>query len=199
MRAAGSSPSPWIWPAIASSGPPRSAAAKSRSSSRGDDTALSALGRSQETLGPCRLVEEHGELGEIRIPLDQGRYRSEPCERSAIEIPYRLRDRRAVIVDQDRPAVGVVRRVAGQMNLADRSAGHRVQIRERILVEVAAAHVDVVDVQQDAAPGPAAKLAEELGLGDRRVAEPEVARRVLDQDRPAESLLNLLDPAARRL
>src|SRR5207245_2630212 len=108
---------------MASSGPPRIAVAKSRSSSRGDDTALSALGPSQETLGPRRLVEEHGELGEIRIPLDQGRHRPEPCERSAIEIPYRLRDTRAVIVDQDRPAVGVVRRVAGPLHLADRPGG----------------------------------------------------------------------------
>ena len=104
-----------------------------------------------------------------------------------------------MIVDQDRAAGGVVRRVPGQMNLADRSGGHRVQIREWILVEVVAAHVDVVDVQQDAAPGPAGELGQELGLGDRRVAEAEVAGRVLDQDRPAESLLNLLDPAARRL
>src|SRR5438094_2715387 len=110
MRAAGSSPSPWTSALIAPSGPPRSAAAKSRSSSRGDDMVLSALGRSQETLGPRRLVEEHGELGEIRIPLDQGRHRPEARERSAIEIPYWLRDTRAVIVDQDHPAVGVVRR-----------------------------------------------------------------------------------------
>src|SRR2546428_9543505 len=108
MRAAGSSPSPWIWPAMASSGPPRIAVAKSRSSSRDDDTALSALGPSQETLGPRRLVEEHGELGEIRIPLDQGRHRPEPCERSATKIPYPLLYTRRAIVDQDRPVRCVV-------------------------------------------------------------------------------------------
>src|SRR6185369_26874 len=145
---------------------PSSAAAKSRSSSRGDDTVFATLGWPQGSLRLLRLGEQHGELRQIRVPLDQGRYRTELRERGAIEVPHRPGDARAVVVDQDRAAVRVVRGVAGQMNLADRAGLHGIEVFAGILVEVAGAHVDVVDVQQNAASGPATELEEELGFGN---------------------------------
>jgi len=52
------------------------------------------------------------------------------------------------------------------------------------------AHVDVVDVEQDAAVGPLGELGEELPLGHDRVRKGEVARDVLDEDLPVQPLLH---------
>jgi hypothetical protein len=61
--------------------------------------------------------------------------------------------------------------------------------------EVSARHVHVVDVAQQAAPGAASELGQKLRLGDRRVAEAQVARGILDQDRSPERGLRLVDVA----
>jgi len=47
--------------------------------------------------------------------------------------------------------------------------------------------------------GPAAELEEELGLGNGRPAEAQIACRVLDENPAAERVLDLLDAQARRL
>ena len=57
---------------------------------------------------------------------------------------------------------------------------------------VVGAHEHVVDVEQDAAVGAAGELGEELVLRHVGVAEAQVARRVLEQDAPAEALLHRL-------
>src|SRR5258705_7593804 len=188
-RAAGSSPSPWISATTASSEPPSSAAAKLRSSSRGDDTVFPTLARLQGPLSLLRLAEQHGKLRQIRVPVGQGRYRTELRERGAIEAPHGLGDARPVVVDQNRAAVNVVRGVPGQMNLADRAGLHGIEVLAGILVEVAGAHVDVVDVQQDAASGTAAELEGELGPREAPSAGGQIACPVFDEKPPAERLL----------
>src|SRR5258705_11785923 len=185
-RAAGSSPSPWISATTASSEPPSSAAAKLRPGSAGDDTVFPTLAGLQGPLSLLRLAEQHGKLRKIRVPLDQGRYRTELRERGAIEVPHGLGDARPVVVDQNRAAVNVVRGVPGQMNLADRAGLHGIEVFAGILVEVAGAHVDVVDVQQDAASGTAAGLEEELGLGNAGPPGGQIGCPVLDENPAAQ-------------
>src|SRR5437764_7843030 len=100
-----------------------------------------------------RLVQEDFERGNIGVPLDQGGNGAEAPERSGIELPDRLRYPRAVVVDQDIRVFGRV--MAGEMDLADRRRRQRVEIGDRIEPEVCRADVDVVDVAEDAATGPA--------------------------------------------
>ncbi len=99
-----------------------------------------------------------------------------------------------MIVDEDRaavsvPAVDVVDGVAGEMDLAHRGRVERVEPRRRVAAEVGARDVDVVDIAQQPAARPPRERAQELRLGNRRVTEAEVSRRVLDEQGPTEPLL----------
>ena len=99
-----------------------------------------------------------------------------------------------MIVDEDRaargvPALDIVDGVAGEMDLAHRGRVEGVEPRPRVAAEVGARDVDVVDIAQQPAARPPRQRAQELRLGDRRVTEAEVSRRVLDKQAATEPLL----------
>src|SRR5262249_4376067 len=74
----------------------------------------------QKRSGMVRLAEQHVERRHVGVPFDQGRNRTEPAERFAIQRPYLRDDPRAVIVDAQSAAV--VERshaVAGEMDFPD--------------------------------------------------------------------------------
>ena len=98
-----------------------------------------------------------------------------------------------MIIDQDGLAVGVVARMAGDMNLAYGPGREDVQIRDRVETQIPRRDVDVVDVAEQPAAGPPRQLGQEHRLWNGRVVEPEITRRVLDQDVVAKRLLNLVD------
>ena len=56
-------------------------------------------------------------------------------------------------------------------------------------------HDDVVDVEQQAAAAPPHQLGEKFRLREGRMAKAQIARRVLDRDLPAQSLLKPPDIA----
>src|SRR5262249_59654011 len=93
---------------------------------------------------------------------------------------------RAMIVDQDGQAVGLVHGVSGEVDLAHGPGGQRVQVRLGVEPDVPRAHVDVVDIAQEPASRAANELAEELRLGNARVTEPEITRRVFHAEAGAE-------------
>ena len=64
-------------------------------------------------------------------------------------------------IDQKRRAERRVRAVAGEVDLGDRVAGERVERRARVVAEVARADEHVVDVEEQAAAGPARQLGQE--------------------------------------
>src|SRR5712692_4376122 len=126
---------------------------------------LSGDGRIHERSRATGLLEQDGQRRDLEIPLDEGGTRARARERMVVERPYLRSDPRAMVVDEDGDAVGVVDAVPGHMELFDGSGRQRVDIRDRVEAEIDAGHVDVVDVAQEPTAGPARDLGEERGLG----------------------------------
>src|SRR3989442_1958329 len=92
-------------------------------SSRSDDIArLVQSGPGLRSLGP-----QHRELRHVGVPLDQRRGRAEMAPGMLAEPPHGIGDRRAVIVDEDRPPAAVVRGVTGQVHAADARGPDRIE------------------------------------------------------------------------
>jgi len=103
-------------------------------------------------------------------------------------------DATAVVVDQDRLAIGIVHGVAGQVILRDGVARQRQPVHsiERKLVR---RDMDVVGVEQQATAAAACQLRQELRFGHRRMREAEIAGRIFHRDLPAQSVLQPIDVA----
>src|SRR5689334_18045745 len=84
----------------------------------------------------------------------------------------------------------------GEMDLADKGWLQRLQVRQRVELEIVGGDVDVVHIAEQVASSPARQLGQERRLWDWRIAEPEIEGRVLDQDAPSERHLNLVHIAA---
>src|SRR5262249_36263474 len=78
---------------------------------------------------PC-LAQQDVQRGKIGVPLHQGGQGAETPERLCVEVPYRLRYSGAVVVNQDLDPVGGM--MPGEMNLADRFQGQRIEIGDRV-------------------------------------------------------------------
>src|SRR5882672_12221819 len=180
-RARGSSPSPSICWMTASSSPASRLALKSVWSSRSAGMIVAARGRLHQTIGDPGLVEQHGQRGDIRVPLDQRGNGAESIESPLIELPHRRGHGRAMVIDEDGPAVRVVLGMAGEMDLAYGIDRQRFEVCDGIEAQVPGCHVNVIDVTEETASRAMYQLGQELGLLNGRVAEPEVARWVLDQ------------------
>src|SRR5207247_1498629 len=192
-RARGSSPSPAMWARTVSLSSARRPSLKTRCRSCSASMTISSSGRLEQAIGCARLGKQDRQLGNVGVPFDERGHGAEPLQGLAIERPDRGRHARAVIIDQDGLAVGVVARMAGDMNLAYGPGREDVQIRDRVETQIPRRDVDVVDVAEQPAAGPPRQLGQKLRLWNGRVVEPEITRRVLDQDVVAKRLLNLVD------
>src|SRR5262249_42001809 len=140
-----------------------------------------------------RLVEQDRQRRHVRVPFDERGYGAESTKRMRVEAPDVWDDPRPVVVDQDRVTVHIVFAMAGQMDLAHRVAGQRVEIADRIEPEIRRRHEDVVDVAQQAAASASHDLSDELCLRYGGVTKAQVAGRIFDQEPAAERLLRLED------
>ena len=91
-------------------------------------------------------------------------------------------------VDQERFAVVPVGLVSGDVNLPDPIGGERLDVALGVDAAVAGAQVDVVHVEQEAAPGAGGDVVQEVGLV-HLAGERQVVGRVLDQDGAPDRLL----------
>src|SRR5882724_697622 len=192
-RARGSSPSPATWARTVSSSSARRPSLKRRCRSRSAGMTTSSSGRLEQAIGGASLSKQDRQLRNVRIPFNERGHGAEPLQGLAIERPDRRRHARAVIIDQDGLAVGVIARMAGEMYLVYAPARERIQIRDRVETQIPGCDVDIVDVAEQPAVGPPGQLGQKLWLWNGRVAEPEITRGILDQDALAEGLLNLVD------
>ena len=80
------------------------------------------------------------------------------------------------------------------MELPDLVRRDALQVGAWIEAVIAGAHIDVVDVQENAATRPQGDLGQELPLGEGRVPVGDVAGDVLQGDRPPKPLLHALHP-----
>src|SRR5712692_574999 len=192
-RARGSSPSPAMCARTVSSSSARRPSLKTRCRSCSASMTTSSSGRLEQAIGGSSLGEQDRQLGNVRVPFDERGHGAEPLQGLAKERPDRGRHTRAVIIDQDDLAVSVVARMAGDMDLAYGPGRERVQVRDRVETQIPRRDVDIVDVAEQPAAGPSRQLSQELRLWNGRVAEPEIARGILDQDAVAKRLLHLVD------
>jgi len=86
-------------------------------------------------------------------------------------------------------------RMSRQVDLLHASDGHGIDEARRVVAVVDAAHVDVVDVEQQQAVGLLGQRSEEFPLGHGRGAVLGVARDVLEHQAPAERVLRLAQVA----
>src|SRR5918996_3943408 len=96
------------------------------------------------------FVNEHSESRNVGVPLDEGRDWTKTRQRMRIELPYRLGHRRAMVVDQDRLAIGIVDRMPGKMDFLHSVYRQPVKIGNGILCKILRGHIDVVHVTQQA-------------------------------------------------
>src|SRR5215469_18512599 len=121
-------------------------------------------------IGLCGLTQKHGQCRQVAVPFDERGPRPEAAQCCAIEGPDRRGHLRAMVVDQDLLPVDVVDAVAREMELADRPSRQRRQIGFAVEAEIAAAHMDVVDVAKQAAAGAGRERGQEGGLLDGGMA-----------------------------
>ena len=100
-------------------------------------------------------------------------------------------------VDQQALAGGFVDGEPGEMDFPDQLVRNRVEIGFRVDADILGADMDVVDVDKQAAPGPFRRLDDERHLVHFPVRQNEVIGRILDQDRPPQRLLHLVDIVAQ--
>src|SRR5918911_2297270 len=103
----------------------------------------------EQRLRVARLRGKDGKRRQIRIPFDERWSRTETLDRVRKKRPHFGAYRTAMRIDKDVP----VTREAGEVNLGDMARRHCVDVAVRIPAMVACTHVDVVDVEQDAAAG----------------------------------------------
>src|SRR6266481_3308478 len=100
----------------------------------------------------CRLIGQYLERRDVGVPFDQRGDGTEAFERLGIERPNRGWHARAMVIDaQHFAVVELTHGVPGEVDLPDGGSRQGGEIRARIPVVVAGAHVDIVDVAQDAA------------------------------------------------
>ena len=96
-----------------------------------------------------------------------------------------------MIVDGDRAASTVgLHRMARHMNFADQPRVEGIEPGLGVAAKIMGGNKNVVDVEQQAAAGPAAQFVQEIGLAPVACRKGKIARRIFDQDRAAETVLH---------
>jgi len=78
----------------------------------------------QETLGDMCLVQQNGQGGNVRIPLDEHRNRTKALQRLGVECSDGLSHGRAIVIDQHYLAICVVLGMPGQVDFIHRAHRH---------------------------------------------------------------------------
>ena len=89
--------------------------------------------------------------------------------------------------------------VPGQMNLPYAGYRHRIDIGPGVEAVIGGTDVDIVDIEQQVAPGPGAHRVDKLPFGHDRRVKADIARRIFDQHRPAEQALGQINILADQI
>jgi len=143
---------------------------------------------------PLRFGEQHLELRDVVVPLDQRGDRAGALDREAVEIPHGVDDVPVVRVDDVRAEI----RVAGEVDLDDALGGNRFDERERIEPVIVGRDEHVVHVEHQADVGALRHFSDELPLRERAPLVREVARRVLERERYPQKILDFAGSVRHR-
>src|SRR5439155_22034578 len=150
MRASGTRPSPSTAPTTAASSC-KSARVNDACNSLHVGICSAPPTRGEQAIGLAGFGHEYSKFRDVSVPLEQRGHRSKTRYCQGEELPYRRAHRCTVVVDQDRLPVGIVDRVPGEMHLPNDIHREHLEVRDGILVEVLARHVDVIHITQEAA------------------------------------------------
>ena len=108
-----------------------------------------------------QLVEQGVQRGNVVVALYHGRHRAAVLQGVAIELPDGLANWVVMRVNQ----VAILGLMTGQVDLAHACWRNRIDVVPRVEAVVDAAHIDVVDVQQQFAVRALQQFADKLPLG----------------------------------
>src|SRR5579871_1565034 len=157
-----------------------------------------------DRLRSIRLRLEPCPIRKVAVPLDERRDGAALADDDVEELPYGIRYRAVMAVNEQKLAL-VIRLpgMAGEVNLADVFKRKIGEIVERRKAMVGGRNENVVDVEQQAAPGAPNQLRDERRLAHRRFPKNEIGGRVLKQELAPNRLLHLVymiaNPSERRL
>src|SRR6202158_4177258 len=173
--------------ATAAASPKMAAAENARCSSCSD-----GLAGPENGLSLCRLVKQDFERRDIGVPFDQRRPGTEARDGGAVKLPYGRGDPGSVSIDEALPA----RIEAGQVDLSHRVRRNCRDIGARVEPVIDRVDVDIVDVEEQLAAGPAGNGGDEFPFAHRVVLEANVGGDILDQERACERALHGIDALA---
>ena len=120
------------------------------------------------------------------VALDHGRHAAETLDGASVQLPDRIDDRCVMGIDD----VSALAAVSGEVKLPDAPWIDGLDVAVRVEAVVVAADVDIVDVEQNQAVGLVRYRRQELPFRHARLREADVARDVLEQNAPAEEVLD---------
>ena len=91
--------------------------------------------------------------GDVRVPLDECRYRAKALHSRAVQTPYVIADVSIVGIDADLAVLNTSDRMARQVEFLDDGSRNSVQVAVGIESMIHGVDVDIVDVQQYCAAG----------------------------------------------
>src|SRR6202171_4273372 len=187
IRDSGFSPPATPSDATAAASPKTAAAENARCSSCSDGIAALENG-----LCLCRFIKQDFERRNIGVPFDQRRLGTEARDRGAVKLPYRRGDPGSVSIDEALPA----RIEAGEVDFSYRVRRNCRDIGVRVEPVMDRIDVDIVDVEEQLAAGPARNGGDEFPFAHRVVLEANVGGDILDQERASARALHGVDALA---
>ena len=148
------------------------------------------LGRVTKLLRLEQLGMRLREGWNIGIPLQQSGPPSGTALHVGVQFPNRIDHPTIVSID----AVCALVRVSGQMNLNYAIIGNPLQVQPGIEIVVAAGHIHIVDVEEQAAVGLFCHTAQEFLLGHRRVCERQIGGSIFQDQWPLQKILHDANP-----
>src|SRR5712691_13479776 len=109
----------------------------------GIDRLLSTLHTPLSRVG---FATQYSQFWDVRVPLDQRGHRAKAGQRVGVKGPDRVGDWCAMVIDQDRLAIGVMHRVPREVDFTHSVCRQGIEIGDGVTAKIAAAHVDVVDI-----------------------------------------------------
>ena len=83
--------------------------------------------------------------------------------------------------------------MTGEMDFSNDGRVYGIDIGVHVEIDIGRAHLDIVDIEQQAAARLSAQGVDEFGFGHLVVSIAQVARRIFDQDRTVQPVLSLAD------
>src|SRR6185436_10211242 len=114
---------------------------------------LPLSGRRADSVRLLRFVEQDAQRRKVAVPFDERRNVAEALQRRTVKIPDGVIDCVVMGVDENFAVSDGIDVIAREVNFAGDSLRYSIKIGKRVEAKVMRADVDVIDVEQQPAPG----------------------------------------------